>query len=85
MEKIAVFLIPVLLGVILFRVLIAPIRLAVKLALHAAAGLLSLLVINFLAPFSGVLIPVNAVTVLVSGIFSLPGTALLILLELVPA
>ena len=85
MERIAVFLIPVLLGVILFRVLIAPIRLAVKLALHAAAGLLSLLVINFLAPFSGVLIPVNAVTVLVSGIFSLPGTALLILLELVPA
>ena len=85
MEKIAVFLIPVLLGVILFRVLIAPIRLAVKLALHAAAGLLSLLVINFLAPFSGVLIPVNAVTVLVSGIFGLPGTALLILLELVPA
>ena len=85
MEKIAVFLIPVLLGVILFRVLIAPIRLAVKLALHAAAGLLSLLAINFLAPFSGVLIPVNAVTVLVSGIFSLPGTALLILLELVPA
>ena len=85
MERIAVFLIPVLLGVILFRVLIAPIRLAVKLALHAAAGLLSLLVINFLAPFSGVLIPVNAVTVLFSGIFGLPGTALLILLELVPA
>ena len=85
MERIAVFLIPVLLGVILFRVLIAPIPLAVKLALHAAAGLLSLLVINFLAPFSGVLIPVNAVTVLVSGIFGLPGTALLILLELVPA
>ena len=85
MERIAVFLIPVLLGVILFRGLIAPIRLAVKLALHAAAGLLSLLVINFLAPFSGVLIPVNAVTVLVSGIFGLPGTALLILLELVPA
>ena len=85
MERIAVFLIPVLLGVILFRVLIAPIRLAVKLALHAAAGLLSLLAINYLAPFSGVLIPVNAVTVLVSGIFGLPGTALLILLELVPA
>ena len=85
MERIAVFLIPVLLGVILFRVLIAAIRRAVKLALHAAAGLLSLLAINFLAPFSGVLIPVNAVTVLVSGIFGLPGTALLILLELVPA
>ena len=85
MEKIAVFLIPVLLGVILIKALIAPIRLAVKLALHVAAGLLSLVVINFLATFSGVLIPVNAVTVLVSGIFGLPGTALLILLELVPA
>ena len=85
MEKIAVFLIPVLLGVILIKALIAPIRLAVKLALHTAAGLLSLIAINFLAPVSGVLIPVNAVTVLVSGIFGLPGTALLILLELVPA
>lgn len=85
MEKIAVFLIPLLLGVILFRILFAPIRLVVKLALHAAAGLLSLILLNFLAPLSGVLIPVNAVTVLVSGIFGLPGTALLILLELIPA
>ncbi len=85
MEKIAVFLIPLLLGVILFRILLAPIRLVVKLALHAAAGLLSLILLNFLAPLSGVLIPVNAVTVLVSGIFGLPGTALLILLELIPA
>lgn len=85
MEKIAVFLIPLLLGVILFRILLAPIRLVIKLALHAAAGLLSLILLNFLAPLSGVLIPVNAVTVLVSGIFGLPGTALLILLELIPA
>ena len=85
MEKIAVFLIPLLLGVILFRILLAPIRLVVKLALHAAAGLLSLILLNFLAPLSGVLIPVNAVTVLVSGIFGLPGTALLMLLELIPA
>ena len=85
MEKIAVFLIPLLLGVILFRILLAPIRLVVKLSLHAAAGLLSLILLNFLAPLSGVLIPVNAVTVLVSGIFGLPGTALLILLELIPA
>lgn len=85
MEKIAVFLIPLLLGVILFRILLAPIRLVVRLALHAAAGLLSLILLNFLAPLSGVLIPVNAVTVLVSGIFGLPGTALLILLELIPA
>lgn len=85
MEKIAVFLIPLLLGVILLRILLAPIRLVVKLALHAAAGLLSLILLNFLAPLSGVLIPVNAVTVLVSGVFGLPGTALLILLELIPA
>lgn len=85
MEKIAVFLIPLLLGVILFRILLAPIRLVVKLALHAAVGLLSLILLNLLAPLSGVLIPVNAVTVLVSGIFGLPGTALLILLELIPA
>lgn len=85
MEKIAVFLIPLLLGVILFRILLAPIRIVVKLALHAAVGLLSLILLNFLAPLSGVLIPVNAVTVLVSGIFGLPGTALLILLELIPA
>ena len=85
MEKIAVFLIPLLLGVILFRILLAPIRLVVKLALHAAVGLLSLILLNLLAPLSGDLIPVNAVTVLVSGIFGLPGTALLILLELIPA
>ena len=85
MEKIAVFLIPILLGVILIKALITPIRLAVKLSLHAAAGLLSLIAINFIAPYSGILIPINSVTVLVSGIFGIPGSALLILLELVPA
>ena len=85
MEKIAVFLIPILLGVILIKALIAPIRLAVKLSLPAAAGLLSLIAINFIAPYSGILIPINSVTVLVSGIFGIPGSALLILLELVPA
>lgn len=83
MEVIAVFLIPALLGFLLLRLLFTPIRLAVKLALHAAAGLVCLLVINFFSGLTGVLIPINGVTMLVSGILGLPGTTLLILLELV--
>ena len=82
MERITVLLLPALLGIGLLRLFLAPVRLAVKLALHALAGLMGLAAINLFTPITGVLIPINMVTVLVSGILGLPGTTLLILLEL---
>lgn len=82
MEKIAVLLIPVLLGVLLIRLLLVPMGLAFRLAVHAACGFVCLWLLNLLSPFTGVLLPVNQITVLTAGIFGLPGIGLLALLAL---
>lgn len=77
MEEMVVFLIPAVLGLLLLRLLILPLRLAAKLAIHSAAGLICLWLLNSVAPVTGILIPINAVTVLSAGFLGLPGMALM--------
>jgi len=67
--------------VLLGRVIFAPLRLVFKLLINSAIGLFLLLLINFLgSPFSFSL-PINLVTVLVSGFLGLPGVILLAILS----
>ena len=81
MEELTTLLIPVLLGITLLRLLLKPIRLMVKLALYSAGGFLCLWLLNTAAPFTGISLPINAVTVLISGILGIPGIGLIALLE----
>lgn len=81
MEELTTLLIPVLLGIALIRLLLRPIRLMVKLALYSASGFLCLWLLNTAAPFTGIYLPINAVTVLISGTLGIPGIALIALLE----
>lgn len=81
MEKYVVLVIPVLIAVILIRLLILPLRLSCKLAVHSGCGFACLWVLNSIAPFTGILLPVNAVTVLTAGILGLPGIGVIALLE----
>lgn len=81
MEELTTLLIPVLLGIALIRLLLRPIRLMVKLALYSASGFLCLWLLNTVAPFTGIYLPINAVTVLISGTLGIPGIALIALLE----
>ena len=48
-------------------------KMAVKVALHSGCGFVCLWLLNLVAPFTGILFPINAVTVLIAGIFGLPG------------
>lgn len=80
MEKLAALLIPVILGLVLLRLLALPVKLLVKLALHAAFGFGCLWLLNTLTPFTGVVLPINAVTVLTAGVLGLPGIGILVLL-----
>ena len=82
MENIITFAIPILLGVLLLKLLLKPMKWALKLALHAAGGFICLWLLNSAAGFTGLMLPINAVTVLVSGTFGIPGIALIALLEL---
>ncbi len=80
MEKIVTLLIPALLAVSLIRLLMLPMKLIGKLAIHSGCGFLCLWLLNSIAPFTGILFPINAVTVLIAGILGLPGIGVMALL-----
>ena len=83
MEKLAVFVILAAVGTLLLRLLALPARLLVKLAVHGLCGTLCLVLLNSVSAYTGVFLPVNAVTVLLAGILGFPGIALIALLETV--
>lgn len=67
--------------VLLGRVIFTPLRWIFKLLLNSAIGLILLLLLNFLgAPFS-LSLPINPVTVIISGFLGLPGVILLLVLN----
>lgn len=82
METITVFLIPVLFGTLMLRVLAIPMKHALRLVIHAAGGLVCLWLLNSIAGFTGILFPINMVTVTIAGAAGIPGILLLALLEI---
>ena len=80
MEKFVTLLVPALLAVILVRLLLLPLRLAFKIAIHSGCGFLCLWLLNTAAPFTGIAFPMNAVTVLTAGFLGLPGIGFLAVL-----
>ena len=85
MENIAALLIPALLGVLVVRVLLLPMRLVCKTAIYAGSGFLCLWLLNSASGFTGLFLPINAVTVLIAGILGVPGIGLIALLEVLSA
>lgn len=83
MENIITFAIPILLGILLLKILFTPMKWAVKLAMHALCGFVCLWLLNSISGFTGLELPINAVTTLVSGVFGVPGIALIALLEII--
>ena len=81
MENIVTLLIPALMGVLLVRALLLPMRLVWKLGIHAGSGFLCLWLLNTVSSFTGMYLPVNAVTVLIAGFLGVPGIGLIALLE----
>ena len=83
MEKIVTLLIPALLAVILIRLLLLPVKFILKLAIHSGCGFLCLWLLNTVSGFTGILFPMNAVTVLTAGVLGLPGIGLLAVLAVI--
>lgn len=80
MEEFGALLIPALLAVVALRLMVLPIRWFFKLAIHAAGGFLCLWLLNSTAVFTGVVIPINLVTVLAAGFGGIPAMALMAVL-----
>ena len=82
MENFVTLLIPALMAVFLLRILLMPIRMVFKLLLHSGCGFLCLWLLNTVSGFTGVYLPVNAITVLIAGFLGIPGIGLLAMLEI---
>ncbi len=80
MEEIVTLLIPAVLSLVLARALLMPLGFALKLALHSGCGLACLWLLNTAADLTGILFPINAVTVATAGFLGLPGIGLMALL-----
>ena len=80
MEAFVTLLIPAILAVVLIRLLLMPLKLGFKIAIHCACGFVCLWLLNSVSGFTGIYFPINAVTVLVSGVLGLPGIAILAIL-----
>lgn len=80
METFVTLLIPAILAVLAIRLLLMPLKLGFKIAIHCACGFVCLWLLNSVSGFTGIFFPINAVTVLVSGVLGLPGIAILAVL-----
>ncbi len=80
METFVTLLIPAVLTIVLIRLLLMPLKLGFKIAIHCACGFVCLWLLNSVSGFTGIFFPINAVTVLVSGVLGLPGIAILAVL-----
>ncbi len=82
MEIFVSVLLPALVMLLLLRLMVLPIKLLWKLLCNGGSGLICLWLMNTTAAFTGLYLPINAVTVLLSGFLGLPGIALVALLEM---
>ena len=85
MEKFATLLIPALIAVLLFRMLLMPVKAVFKVGIHSGCGFLCLWLLNSISVFTGILFPINAVTVLTAGFCGLPGMAAMAFLAVMGA
>lgn len=67
---------------VFIRLISAPLRLMLKLVLHAVSGFLILLVVEIISGFFDFSLGINLINCLVAGVFGIPGVILLIAIKL---
>ncbi|MEN6347925.1 MAG: pro-sigmaK processing inhibitor BofA family protein [Syntrophomonas sp.] len=74
----------VLLLVIYFasQIFLKPIKLLWKLLLNSVLGLILLVAVNFIGGYFSFVLPINVVTVLISGFLGIPGILMLICFQI---
>ena len=82
MEKLLLLLILGGLLMSLVRLMVGPIRLAWKLGINGLLGFAGLWIVNLALGFTDFSIPINALTVLIAGMFGSPGIGILTVLEM---
>ena len=81
MENLTSVIFAALVTILAVRLLFIPARWAAKTCIRGLSGFACLWLVNSAAAFTGLTLPINAVTVLLSGTLGIPGIALVALLE----
>ena len=75
-------MIPAILAASVIRLLFLPVKFIWKLLVNSLCGFACLCLLNTTAEITGLYLPINAVTVLVTGFFGLPGVGIIAVLEM---
>ena len=79
----ATFLFSVLAVMLFLKTVAAPARSLLRMGTHCAGGILCLWILNTVSGFTGILLPVNPVTVAMAAFGGLPGIGLVALLRII--
>lgn len=82
MEKFVTLFIPAIFAATALRMVLVPMSLVAKYAIHAGCGFLCLWLLNSVSGFTGIFFPINTVTILTAGFLGVPGIGVLALLEM---
>lgn len=82
MEKFVSLAVPVLMAALLIRAMLVPAKLLYRACIHGLGGFACLWLLNTLSGFTGILLPMNALTVLIAGFGGIPGIGFITLLEM---
>lgn len=76
------YLLGILLIFVVAKIFFTPIKVILKLILNSLLGVIVLIFINLFSAFTGIYIGINAVTAVVLGVLGIPGTCLILLLQI---
>lgn len=82
METILALLIPVVVGIVVVKFFFSQIGCLWKIAVNSVSGFICLWLLNLLSGFTGILLPINFVSCLLTGFLGIPGIILLVLGQL---
>ena len=82
MENILALLIPVLVGIVVVKFLFSQIGCLWKLAVNSVSGFICLWLLNLASVLTGILLPINFASCLLTGFLGIPGIILLVLGQL---
>lgn len=82
METILALLIPVVVGIVVVKFFFSQIGCLWKIAVNSVSGFICLWLLNLASGFTGILLPINFVSCLLTGFLGIPGIILLVLGQL---
>lgn len=68
---------------LLIKILKGPMKLALKIFLHALMGFVTLFIFNFIGAWVGIGIPMTWLHAIVTGVLGVPGVVLLLILQII--